>query len=175
MTSPNCSILVARDPDVVWVRVTGRATFRESLALEAYLTSCVETTPPKQTQVDLSHCISMDSTFIGTLVKLSTGHVSRPGTACRAMSPSPECQELIRNMHLEQILTVTDDATDPPGPTQPLPEAPFDQRAFGQHALEAHEQLADAHDDNARIFGPIVKQLREELDQKDDADNHGEN
>ena len=175
MGSPGGSIRVARNDQMVWVRVTGRATFRESLGLEAYLESCVQECPPSDVQVDLSQCVFMDSTFIGTLVKLATGHVISPDATCRTTSPSPECQALIASMHLEQVLTIVGETPPPPAKPRELPVVTFDPRSLGYHALEAHEHLAEADADNARIFGPVVRQLRKELNEKDDADGGGEN
>ena len=174
MTAPGCSILVSHTDEVVWARVVGRATFQESLALEAYLKSCAQDAPPGQVQIGLSHCVYMDSTFIGTLLRLATGHVLGPGVACRVMAPSPECRELIHGMHLDDVLAIVPDATDPPGPTESLPTPPLDSKTLGRHALDAHQHLADANQDNARLFGPIVEQLREELDtDPPDADADG--
>jgi len=164
MSPSGCSIVVARSEAVVWVRVSGRATFHDSLALEVYLRSCADPHPPRQVHVDLAHCVFMDSTFIGTLLRVGARRMFRTSVTCQLVCPSPECLALIRTMHLDQVLTVVDQGGDPPGPTAPLPPVPLDQQALGRHALKAHQHLADVDDDNARLFGPIVEQLREELE-----------
>ena len=57
--------------DKVFIRVTGRGSFKVSATLKQFIAEITSKQPVSAVVLDLSECIGMDSTFMGVLAGLS--------------------------------------------------------------------------------------------------------
>lgn len=161
--------LVDAYSDPVVVRVEGRACFTGSASLQDFFHQMMEQGKTRFV-MDLQHCTSMDSTFLGVLageaLELRRREPAGSLVLCRV---GPRNLELVRNLGLHRLLTV-DAGASPPAVGQPA--APLaNGRAHGEleaaHlVLEAHENLIAADPANRGKFQDVLAFLRHRLEQK---------
>ena len=73
-------IEVAETPTTAYVRVRGRATFKVAPAFRDYVSGEIER-GKHGVLVDMTECVSVDSTFVGTLTSI-TLQCRRTGKGC---------------------------------------------------------------------------------------------
>ncbi len=124
--------------------------------------------------VDLGACTGMDSTFMGTLGGMATRISARPGGALQIADSGERNRRSLEDLGLDFFMDI--DPADAPWrgrvdsirsslkcAAQKLPAGRI-QRV--EHVLEAHQNLADVSDKNAKEFRGVVKLLGTELENK---------
>jgi anti-anti-sigma regulatory factor len=101
--------------------------------------------------VDLRRCTHLDSTLIGTLLRL------RQSGDLVLVSPSAECCRILRDMALDTILSMITEEELPRAASLEIQLPPRD--ALGRVVLEAHEALAEL----GGSMGPTFRELAEAL------------
>ncbi len=154
--------------DPVAIRVDGRASFQNSPCLQDFVDALIAS-GRSRFQIDFNACTGMDSTFLGVLA----------GTALRLRKLTPPGQltltrisarnlELVRNLGLHRILTVA--AGDPPADSgsdsQSIPCAGRSELESAKVALQAHENLVAADEDNRARFEDVLHFLRKRIEEE---------
>ncbi|MEN9974762.1 MAG: hypothetical protein RLZZ282_768 [Verrucomicrobiota bacterium] len=157
-----------------WIRYEGKASFVNSPILKAFGDERIAA-GESCLVVDLSHCTSMDSTFMGTLAGMATRLASLPGGHLQIADAGERNRRSLEDLGLDFLMEI-----DPPAAAwlpaietirQSLlpPNTPGSpgqiQRA--RHVLEAHETLKGINDKNARVFHEVVSLLKNELNEKE--------
>jgi anti-sigma B factor antagonist len=141
--------------DTVWLRVAGRGTFQNSGGLKNFAEEMVRR-GHRQFIVDLADCELMDSTFMGTLV--GVGMKVRPEGSLSVIRPNPRNREVLRNLGLDRILRLEEQApAAPAAATDTVPAA----AAARETILEAHENLAAVSPENAVRFKDVLEFLQQ--------------
>jgi anti-anti-sigma regulatory factor len=112
---------------------------------------------------DLSEGTSVDSTFIGTLLKLATRRdVTSP--AVHLVAPADPITESLQRMRVLEIFS--QDAALPASISTwtELPAEPVDPERLADLVIEAHERLCQTDPENAAQFGKVVKLFRSQRD-----------
>jgi hypothetical protein len=112
--------------------------------------------------IDLSLCTYLDSTFLGTLLRLRHGR----GAACQTfalLTPSIECLELLRKMRLDCVLPIGAGCA-PPGPWTELGDESADVDAFQRTVVQAHQQLAELPGPAGEPFRAVARLLTKEME-----------
>lgn len=164
MTDP-ATLSLGRTDSGYLVRISGRGTLKESVALHAYLVKLIEQ-GCGHLVIELSECSYLDSTFLGCLVDLHK-HCKRSGLVQFSIAaPSRECEALFRKTRLSTILEVTDRPPVVVGEWVTLADAHQDPRQenAGRHIMECHRRLADLGGPNQAVFSAIADQLARELE-----------
>lgn len=146
-----------------WLRVIGRATYSSAPALR----SLVKKTLSGGThllQVDLSRCLSMDSTFIGVLTKSAMGR-EQDSIEVRLVNTPEHVARQVRGLGLGRFFRFIE-GTPPDSDWQRVvgngknTAGPGD--GLRETMLEAHEALGQASPENVPRFKNVIDALKED-------------
>lgn len=163
-SSANLSVLVAKN--CVCVKITGRANFTFSPDFKALLTG-LNLKGYSHFVVDLSECVLMDSTFLGTLAGF--GLLTNPAAAqhcdIELLNPSPRVAELLENLGVLQLFKVITGPLQLEGDVKEAKPAPttHSREEVTRTCLEAHRALMSVNPDNVSRFKDVTQFLAEDL------------
>lgn len=117
----------------------------------------------KDVRVDLRGCLYMDSTFLGTLLRLQ--RATRRDTAAHfaLIEPSPECRALLQQVGIDDEFVILPAAELPAEGWTDLDDDTTDQRAFQTNVCQAHQELAGVAGPIGRTFHGVADCLAREL------------
>lgn len=140
-----------------WIRVDGRGTFQNSAGLKQFAEE-MKNRGCREFVVDLINCELMDSTFLGTLagIALALGSEGKLIVA----RPNARNREVMGNLGLDRIFTVSEHAPEPLPGTLERAEPGAPQKAQRETIVEAHENLAAASPENAVRFKDVLEFLQ---------------
>ena len=150
MHTPTGSLRFAADGARLIVQLHGRLTMNQALALRRFAETRIAG-GVKQLRLDLRHCTYLDSTMLGTLLCLQRSMDRQAEGALVLDSPSAECDRLLRQIGIADVLpTVRED--EPPGVCwSDLPAEKPAPLAFKRHLYECHDELARAGNEQIRL------------------------
>jgi anti-anti-sigma regulatory factor len=159
-------ILVARTPNLGFVKVVGRGSFQNSGCLKAFYGQLFKQ-GVKRFVVDLDACTYLDSTFLGTLLGLGLTLKNAGNGLLHILNASPRNLELLKNLGLDRLIEIdANPANYTVMENKPLEEIacpiPTRQEA-APTILEAHERLMELDPRNVAKFKDVVEFLREDL------------
>jgi anti-sigma B factor antagonist len=163
-SSTSLSVLVGKD--CACVKITGRANFTFSPDFKALLTG-LNQKGYKHFIIDLSECLLMDSTFLGTLAAF--GLMTNPGAAAPSdielYNPSPRVAELLENLGVLQLFKVTTGPLHLPDDVSAAKaeQSEHSREEITRTCLEAHKALMAANPENVSRFKDVTKFLAEDL------------
>lgn len=157
------SLSVARSGDAVYVCICGPGNmkicptlydFAKRMVIEGY----------KKFIIDLEECSTMDSTFMGTLVEVSS--FSTPSyESLMVINAQDHCEGLLEGLGLDNVLHIRRGKTELPHvELEPLPEFAVTQSERMKLLRNAHEKLVKIDRRNEEKFGPFLRQLAKEMD-----------
>ena len=145
------------------IRVLGRGTNRESIALDHFVSRL--TGNAHRIDIDLSQCTYLDSTFLGCLLGLHK-HSAEIGARFQIVAPSNLAQEHLESMRLNTILHVSSDPAPPVvGTSEQIEPDDSSSEELCRHVLHCHRRLAEIDGPNQGLFSRIVDQLDREARQ----------
>lgn len=162
LTAPP-SILVGTANRTVWVRVEGKGSFLNSTGLKEFAKEMVNR-GYREFAVDLKNCPLMDSTFMGTLAGVALRLRELGQGQLRVVNLNERNQDLLGNLGLDQLFTLT--VSEPVGADpaqQPLPAGRADKQEQARTMIEAHEAVVEANPDNAAKFKDVLEYLKQDL------------
>ncbi len=177
-------ILVARSPNLGFVKVVGRGSFQNSGCLKAFYQQLLKEGVTRFL-VDLQACTYLDSTFLGILLGLGLKLKEAGKGLLQIRNASPRNLELLKNLGLDRLISIegeggsagaaTNGNSSPKVPNnlngvkeESLEEiaCPVPTRAEAAPTiLEAHENLMGFDPRNVPKFKDVVEFLREDLGQ----------
>jgi len=177
--------------DPVVMRIEGRASFQNSGCLRDFVTEMLAQGKTRLV-IDFQHCTSMDSTFLGILAGValqlrkgntggsvgSGGQGGGAGMAEEAGRGRESAQplilarvgqrnlELIRNLGIHRLMTVDsgDFKMSFDKCALPLTQQEQDELSNARMALEAHENLVAADENNRSKFQDVLSFLKNRVD-----------
>jgi len=156
--------------DVAVIRVQGRGMFQNSMDLQRLTRSLREKNPLLRFIIDLDNCISLDSTFMGTLAGISIEQNKAGGGYVTVLNSQEHTLQLLQNLGLSYILDIRESREAVPVREQDFQKADSQESApkFEQivHMIKAHEQLIDLDNQNEVRFQSVLKYLLESLDRE---------
>ncbi len=177
MTNNQPSLFVALADHGAIVKVNGRANVTSSVAFKRLISELRER-GVNRFVLDLSDCVTMDSTFLGVLagtaLKLSeTTHPLSPKTDASPPSPSrlhllnpnQRVSDLLDNLGVADLFcTVRCDVPPAPAEYQSAPEEIHPSRLeVVRTCLQAHQLLMDLNPENISKFKDVTQFLAEDL------------
>lgn len=179
VTSDN-PILVGVFDGFSWIRCEGKGSFLNSPAVKAFGDERIAA-GESLLVMDLGACTGMDSTFMGTLAGIAARLSAHDGGILQVADPGERNRRSLEDLGLDFLMEI-----DPPSAAwrgrldvvrQDL-AVPMAANSLGQlqrtkHVLEAHQNLSEMNDKNAREFASVVNVLESELSgkQKSEAEN----
>lgn len=163
VTAPT-SILVGISDRIVCVRVEGKGSFLNSTGLKEFAKEMTNR-GYREFVIDLKNCPVMDSTFMGTLAGVALRLRELGQGQIRVVNLNERNFDLLGNLGLDQLFTMSTDDSKAPVPTsdQPLPTNAVDKNAQAQTMLDAHTELVEANPENAAKFKDVIEYLKQDL------------
>ena len=121
--------------------------------------------------VDLGGCTGMDSTFMGTLAGLASRLTARQVGVLQIAAAGERNRRSLEDLGLDFLMEIDPAAASWRGREEfirgtlqpPQPPGALGQIPRARHILEAHQNLSDMSDKNAREFEDVVAMLENEL------------
>ncbi|HEY3760494.1 MAG TPA: STAS domain-containing protein [Verrucomicrobiae bacterium] len=163
-TSASLSVLVGKD--FACVKITGRANFTFSPDFKALLTGLTQK-GYKHFILDLSECLLMDSTFLGTLAAfgLTTNPAAVDHSDIELCNPSARVAELLENLGVIELFKVTNGPLKMPCEMSAAKteQTEHSREEITRTCLEAHKALMAANPQNVVRFKDVTQFLAEDL------------
>ena len=122
----------------------------------------------RQLAIDLSGCTGMDSTFMGTLVNISSGYADADGWMC-LVNVSAENRELLDMLGVSKLVQTRESFPIKPLKVARLSLPPTDDAARRLRLIKkAHERLVEIDERNQEKFGSFLKMLNASLNETPD-------
>jgi anti-sigma B factor antagonist len=157
-----------------WIRLEGKGSFQNSPSLKAFGDVRIAA-GENRIVVDLAACAGMDSTFMGTLAGMASRLSAIEGGGLMVAEPGARNRRSLEDLGLDFLMEI-----DPPAAiwrdkvdairsalVKPLAVDVPDRKQRGRHVLEAHENLSNLNDNNARAFAGVVTMLEKDLSDKE--------
>lgn len=152
--------------DKIFIRVTGRGSFKVSATLKQFIAEMITKQPVKFVVLDLAGCIGMDSTFMGVLAGLS-GRLKQTGTILELINLSDKNEHLLATLGVDKVVDHYSHSHGhalPEQPAESLPSAPASKKDLAETALQAHETLVELNEENRPRFKRVIEYLKADVD-----------
>ena len=166
MEQHNDDLQAAIVDDKVFIRVTGRGSFKVSATLKQFVAEITSKQPVSAVVLDLSECIGMDSTFMGVLAGLS-GRLKQNRQVLELINLSDKNTELLATLGVDQVIAHYSHGHghELPGRlTQSLPTTSATKKDLAETALQAHETLVELSEENRPRFKRVIEYLKADVD-----------
>jgi anti-sigma B factor antagonist len=168
MSKTPSSLLVSVADQVAIIKITGRANFASSVNFKL-LVNELRDSGFKNFVLDLSECITMDSTFLGVLagmaLKLSDNPKPNSCLCLQLLNANQRISDLLENLgvsHLFHPVTGNVPAGAVYDPAAQAAATPT-REAISETCLEAHKTLMAINPDNVPKFKEVAQFLAEDL------------
>lgn len=149
-----------------WIKIAGRGTFQNSQQIKKYLLEKIEG-GCSHFYIDLSECISMDSTFMGIITGLSIRMRGINRDPVSILNISAHNMRLLETLGLNKFLDIKEKFTiDASIKWEILPIETADKISITKHMLDAHQQLVQTGGLAVEQFKNVHKLLKEDLERQ---------
>jgi anti-anti-sigma regulatory factor len=161
-----------------WIRCEGKGSFMNSPLMKSFGDARVEE-GESLLVVDLADCSGMDSTFMGTLAGMATRLAKVDGGMLQVAEADERNRRSLEDLGLDFLMEINPDQAlwserleEIRSCLEPaLPRDGIDQLQRARHVLEAHEELSEINDKNAREFDNVVGTLRKQISDEPESDS----
>ena len=150
----------------IFIRVTGRGSFKVSATLKQFVAEVIAKQPVTFVVLDLASCIGMDSTFMGVLAGLS-GRLKQSGQTLELVNLSEKNEALLATLGVDQVITHYSHSHGHELPNQPaesLLTAFATKKDLAETALQAHETLVELSEENRPRFKRVIEYLKADVE-----------
>jgi anti-sigma B factor antagonist len=161
-------VSVAVVDHTAFIRVPGRANFTTSVEFKIAVQE-LRQRGLDHFVVDLTECITMDSTFLGVLAGMAIRLIEQKGLEpeidLELLNPNHRVADLLENLGVVHLFKIVQDATRCPecfAPANNGSEAPS-KLEISKTCLEAHETLMEVNPDNVPKFKDVAQFLAEDV------------
>lgn len=162
----NDDLYVAITDEKIFVRVTGRGSFKISATLKQFIAEVTSKQPISEVVLDLADCIGMDSTFMGVLAGLS-GRLKQSGQTLELINLSEKNAQLLATLGVDQVVAHYSHSHGHQTPDQKvasLSTASATKKALAETALQAHQTLVEISEENRPRFKRVIEYLKADVD-----------
>ncbi len=154
-------VLVGFSGQTCAVSVQGNGTWVQSQAFHDFCATALEARRPLM--LDMSLCPYLDSTFLGTILELTTV-ADRTGTTLWIQGVLPEVRGLLEELGMVPVLQrITTDMLPLPSQMRSLTGSTMNEQRDRERILHAHEALASLNQRNRAEFAHLIECIRGEL------------
>ncbi|MEI7730701.1 MAG: STAS domain-containing protein [Verrucomicrobiota bacterium] len=152
----------------VCIRIAGRATCAISVDFQHLLEDCAEQ-GSRRFILDLDQCLTMDSTFLGTLAafneRLAEQPASNPPAAILLYHPTDRIRTLLDNLGIAERFPLADTGDWQQGKFEEIQcgQGVPDKTELIRASLKAHQTLMAVNPDNVPKFKDVVSMLEDDL------------
>jgi anti-anti-sigma regulatory factor len=169
----NDRILYAEEnDDTIVVRVIGRGNHELSHTFKSLIDSVNTDTTSARFIIDLSQCICLDSTFMGTMAAMALHQSACRGDRPIVINANTTTERQLTTLGLSYLLDVCheEQASETPDEmkTAETKEA-ISQYERITHMIQAHETLVDADSGNEVKFRGVLDALNQSLEDQEES------
>lgn len=150
----------------VFIRVTGRGSFKVSSTLKQFVAKVSSQQTVTTVVLDLAECVGMDSTFMGVLAGLS-GRLKQNGQQLELINLSEKNAQLLATLGVDKVIAHYSHSHGHEIPDQavrPLPVTGVTKKELAETALQAHQNLAELSEENRPRFKRVIEYLQADVD-----------
>jgi anti-anti-sigma regulatory factor len=156
-------IQVAVAGERVTFRVAGRATLDVTKEFKAACEALI-LAGGRQFALELAGCDTMDSTFLGTIVRLSrTLKAATPSGSVTLVAMTAKVRDQVSCLGVLGFFQIADAPADTTAEYQAVAGHPASKAEMAQVSLEAHQELISTSAENERRFRDVAAFLAEDL------------
>jgi serine phosphatase RsbU (regulator of sigma subunit)/anti-anti-sigma regulatory factor len=153
--------LVGDDVRRVVLSIQGRGDWNQSAPFQAECAAAIG--KGRDVMVDLTLCLRLDSTFLGTIHQLCQ-LADEANVEFRLQGVTPPVEDLFEELGMDNVMDhIVPRMLPLPTKMDPLDLAEPDLSSRALQLLRAHEGLAALNDRNRQEFDPLLAQLRQEI------------
>src|SRR5947209_3994004 len=145
MTKTSPSLLVAVNGSTAVIKVTGRASFTLSVDFKRLVTE-LRDRGYQRFVIELSECVTMDSTFLGVLAGMALSVNNGSGPCLKLLNANQRVIDLFENLGIAHLFSNMQGSEEVSGT-----------------CLEAHETLIACNPENLSKFKEVTQFLAEDL------------
>lgn len=152
--------------DKIFIRVTGRGSFKISATLKQFIAEVSAKQPVALVVLDLAACIGLDSTFMGVLAGLAV-RLKQNGQTLELINLSEKNADLLATLGVDRVITCYSHSHGhemPNTASTPLAAASATKRDLAETALLAHETLVELSEENRPRFKRVIEYLKADVD-----------
>lgn len=138
------------------IKIKGKASMKISQDIEKLLDNN-ENTPI----LDLSEVEYLDSTFLGLIAKYTMIYKSKNDEFLNVLRPNDVVLDLLKQTGILNFIVVLDKTILIN--SKPITLNGVDKN-LANHILELHEILMNLNEENKKIFGPVVEQMKKGME-----------
>ncbi len=179
LSDPTIQCATIEQCGVALVRVVGRGTFLNSVPVSQFA-DYLQNQEERRWRfvVDLSECPTMDSTFMGTLAKITLRQTQQLGTKLAVCNANEHNRRLLKTLGLSHVMDLRQKTPEElkrqPVDLRPAETIPVTRLDRILHMIECHEKLIDLDTENEVRFSNVLKYLRQSLDEEKKSGEGGE-
>lgn len=170
--SVSCAILDQQH--VAVIRVEGRGNFVNSVPVKKLTDKLQKEDQISDLILDLDHCETMDSTFMGVLAAISMAQVRKGHRKLIIANANEHCSKLLKTLGISNLLELhaSHESNHHIGNAEnKLEEVEQDKISHADqicHTLEAHRTLVRADGENEVRFQSVIHYLEKTLEEEKD-------
>ena len=145
--------------DTFILKCIGEVRLTFCSALNEVIEKILKTHAFKSIVIDLTEVISIDSTTLGLLAKLSMLSKRKDGMLPTLASTNPDVSRVLESMGFNQVFNLVHTATPCPECLDDLPEQDQSEELVKARVLEAHRILMSLNQSNRDEFRDLVSAL----------------
>ncbi len=168
MPIPSPTLFVAVVGPIAFIKIGGRANFTSSADFKK-LAGELRQRGLEKFLLDLTDCITMDSTFLGVLSGLAlkikeTGQKSE-NARLELLNPNQRVADLLENLGVGHLFVFVQGSCPVTAQLQPVPAeaAPLSREQMSLNCLEAHQTLMQINPANVPKFKDVTQFLAEDV------------
>jgi len=156
------NLMICREAEKYGIILSGRVNFETVVPLRDFVNNMPD--DAENLTVEMSECLSMDSTCMGVLSMLALLGIKRK-LKMRILNAGGN-RQLLKGLGVEKLFKFEDGEFDPYSEIIYPREVPAGKNMTeaAETVLEAHQTLIDADKDNQQRFGAVVEMTRQDLD-----------
>lgn len=171
LSDPSIQCTTLGGGNVAVVRVVGRGTFLNSVPLAQFAEHLQAHESDKHKFIiDLSECPTMDSTFMGTLAKITLRQMQLDNGKLTVCNANEHNRRLLKTLGLSHVMDLRQKSPDELQQDDLILHAadapPVSRLNRICHMIEAHEKLVDLETENEVRFSNVLKYLRQSLEEE---------
>ena len=151
--------------DKIFIRVTGRGSFKVSATLKKFIAQVVSQQPVAFVVIDLNECVGMDSTFMGVLAGLS-GRLKQNRQTLELINLSEKNAGLLATLGVDQVIAHFSHNHGHEMPDQGVQSLSIadTKKELAETALQAHQNLVELSEENRPRFKRVIEYLQADVD-----------
>lgn len=167
-TNPPSPVSLAVVDHTAFIRVPGRANFTSSVDFKTAVQE-LRTRGLGHFVVDLSECVTMDSTFLGVLAGMAIRLIEQKGLEpeidLELLNPNQRVADLLENLGVVHLFKIVQDGNRCPDCFTPATTSSGipSKLEISKTCLEAHETLMEVNPKNVPKFKDVAQFLAEDV------------